>query len=51
MFGIIYKVTNLINGKMYIGQTVSGLDERKRKHINDAKNKRYKNITFQNAMF
>lgn len=33
---IIYKVTNKINGKCYIGQTVKSLDQRKAKHIQDA---------------
>lgn len=35
MFGIIYKATNLVNGKVYIGQTIRSLDERVRQHIND----------------
>jgi len=34
---IIYKVTNIVNGKMYIGQTVKSLRQRKRKHLSDAK--------------
>lgn len=35
-FGIIYKVTNKVNGKIYIGQTIVGLAKRKEGHINDA---------------
>ena len=31
-FGIIYRVINESNGKVYIGQTVRGLHERRRKH-------------------
>lgn len=38
MKGIIYKATNTFNGKVYIGQTVSGLNNRKRQHYRDAKN-------------
>lgn len=34
---IIYKVTNLINGKLYIGQTVRTLDERKEEHFRKRK--------------
>lgn len=30
---IIYKVTNKINGKVYIGQTVRSLDERMKEHV------------------
>jgi group I intron endonuclease len=37
-FGVIYKVTNLINGKVYIGQTTKGLEHRKKQHIRLAKN-------------
>lgn len=34
--GIIYKATNTINGKCYIGKTKRTLDHRKRQHIKDA---------------
>ena len=37
---IIYKVTNKINGKVYIGKITKGLDERKKAHIEQSKNKR-----------
>lgn len=33
---IIYKITNKINGKVYIGQTIHTLEERYRGHINRA---------------
>lgn len=35
--GKIYKVTNNINGKVYIGQTVRDLDVRMERHFKDAK--------------
>lgn len=35
---IIYRATNTINGKCYIGQTRGELEIRKRKHINAARN-------------
>lgn len=35
---IIYKITNLENNKVYIGQTVNSLEERWRRHCNDAIN-------------
>lgn len=38
MYGIIYKVTNKTNGKVYIGQTVKSLQERKYHHYYRAKN-------------
>lgn len=37
---LIYLVTNKINGRMYIGQTVKSLRRRSLQHINDAINKR-----------
>ena len=36
--GIIYGMTNLINGKIYVGQTVKGLKHRWRQHCWNAKN-------------
>ena len=33
----IYKVTNLVNGKVYIGQTTKTIEQRWRKHISEAK--------------
>jgi group I intron endonuclease len=38
---IIYKVTNLVNNKVYIGKTVYSLEHRKKQHISDAKANRY----------
>lgn len=32
-FGIIYKLTNLVDGKIYIGQTVFSLNKRWKRHI------------------
>lgn len=37
MRGIIYKATNTLNGKVYIGQTIAGLPARKQQHMSDAK--------------
>lgn len=33
---VIYKVTNMINGKMYIGQTRGSFEARMRRHQLDA---------------
>ncbi len=33
-YGVIYKITNTINGKIYIGQTIQSLKARKRDHRN-----------------
>jgi len=37
LYGIIYCAINTINNKRYIGQTIRGLNKRKREHINQAK--------------
>lgn len=38
LFGIIYKITNKINGKIYIGQTTLSVEARWRSHKTAAKN-------------
>lgn len=45
---IIYKVTNLINGKIYIGQTCNTLEYRKSQHERDCKY--HRNSYFHEAM-
>lgn len=37
MYGIIYKVTNLVNGKVYIGQTRRTLEQRRKEHEKSSK--------------
>ena len=32
----IYKITNIQNKKMYIGQTIRPIEERFKRHLNDA---------------
>lgn len=49
MIGIIYKVTNIVNGKIYIGQTTKSLNTRKLSHINDSLAIR-DNLYFHNAI-
>lgn len=46
---IIYKVTNLVNNKVYIGKTVHKLEKRRKNHISDAKAKRH-NMLFHKAI-
>lgn len=46
---IIYKVTNLVNQKVYIGQTTLTLDDRKKSHYKEAKYKKNNN-RFHNAL-
>lgn len=48
--GVIYKVTNLINGKVYIGQTIN-FPKRKIKHLSDVKlNKENDTSVFHRAI-
>lgn len=34
----VYKITNLVNGKVYIGQSIRAIQQRFTRHINDAIN-------------
>jgi len=49
-FGVIYKVTNLINNKIYIGQTIKSLNTCKRGHFSDARNNRFNGSIFLRAI-
>ena len=49
-YGVIYKATNKVNGKSYIGQTIQSLYKRKIKHISDAILKKETNSKFHNAI-
>ena len=50
MFGLIYKITNLANGKIYIGLTSRTLDIRCNSHMCDAYNNRDYHNRFHNAI-
>ena len=47
---IIYKATNLINNKIYIGQTTNSLEYRKNQHFREARCDKRKNTYFHNAI-
>lgn len=47
---IIYKATNLINGKIYIGQTTQTLEKRKKQHKNSIKYAKSKCRVFARAL-
>ena len=47
---IIYKATNKINGKVYIGQTINSLEHRKSGHERDAHCKKKSTVYFHNAL-
>lgn len=50
--GYIYKITNTVNGKIYIGQTRNRVQTRWTNHVTCAKNQTHKdyNIPFHNAI-
>lgn len=47
---IIYKVTNKVNNKIYIGQTINSLEYRKKQHEKDCRRNKYYNNRFHNAL-
>lgn len=46
----IYKITNKINGKCYIGKTMSTIQERWKEHCNDYQKERHQNRPLYRAM-
>lgn len=50
MYGIIYKATNSINGKVYIGLTKSSLERRKYEHELKAKRRNTRLLYFHRAL-
>lgn len=47
---LIYKVTNNINGCIYIGQTTLSLEKRKQRHELESRSKKKKTVKFHNAL-
>lgn len=47
---IVYKVTNKLNGKVYIGQTTKTLQERRYRHESESLNGLRKTVKFHNAL-
>ena len=47
---IIYKATNKINGKVYIGQTINSLEHRKSGHEREARYQKETSVYFHNAL-
>lgn len=50
MTGFIYKITNKLNGKIYIGKTLSTIEERWKIHIRDSKKEKIKNRPLYKAI-
>ena len=50
MTGYIYKITNLINQKAYIGKTVGSIEERWKEHQKEATRQRAENRPLYKAL-
>lgn len=50
MIGSIYKITNILNGKMYIGKTLHSIQKRFQEHIKDSQKVRYDKRPLYDAM-
>jgi group I intron endonuclease len=50
MLNTIYKITNKINGKVYIGKTSLTIEKRFKEHISDSKKPRYEKRPLYDAM-
>ena len=50
IFGWIYRITNDVNGKFYIGQSISPVEFRFQRHIGDAIGKRHLDTHFARAI-
>lgn len=50
MTGSIYKITNILNGKMYIGKTLHSIQKRFQEHIKDSQKVRYDKRPLYDAM-
>lgn len=50
MFGYIYKITNKVNNKAYIGKTTKTVQERWKEHLRDSKRRRYANRPLYKAI-
>lgn len=46
----IYKITNDVNGKVYIGKTLFSVEKRWKEHLNDSRRERCKNRPLYRAM-
>lgn len=47
---VIYKITNTVNGKVYIGQTIRPIMDRFLRHVNDARNNPSTHLKLHRAM-
>ncbi|MDZ4170602.1 MAG: GIY-YIG nuclease family protein [Methanobacteriaceae archaeon] len=49
MYGYVYKIENIINGKVYIGQTTTKPEKRERDHFYELRNNNHRNSHLQNS--